>query len=237
MLTSNTSEHQRTRALTRWKNVRNRIFQHLATIAIEDKSIIFKARLHACLVADGSVTLSREKKRPTSCHHDIRFYPDHESLIEPFREAFAYLYLQMPSVTKLHNFYAVRASSQAACEDLMQLGAFKALQWSIPDTILSTVEAKREWLRAFFDCEGYVSPKSVRIESVNEAGIYRIQELLRDFHIESRTYRYVRKNPKWNVNFILCIGRKQDRQTFLKEIGFNHALKQEKLQNLLASVR
>jgi hypothetical protein len=224
-------------ALVRWKNLRDTISAHLTQISGQEKYVIFRARLHAYIVADGSISMYNEKKRPTATHHQIRFYPDHHSLIPLFIEAVEYLYLKTPKFTELHNFYVVRFSSQVACRDLLKIGKSKSLEWNVPRTLLCTKLAKCEWLRAFFDCEGYVNKRYIRIESVNESGIFQIQQLLKELGINSNTYRYVRKNKNWNVNYILCIARREDRQRYLNEIGFNHVLKQQKLQDSLASVR
>lgn len=86
-----------------------------------------------------------------------------------------------------------------------------------------------EWLRAYFDCEGYVGKNVIHIQSVNKKGIEKIHELLKEFNIESKIYKYQRKNKNWNTNYLLYILKKESRLNYLKEIGFNHLIKFQKL--------
>ena len=99
--------------------------------------------------------------------------------------------------------------------------------------MLKTKTLKREWLRAFFDCEAYVGKRVIQLQSVNNRGINQIKDLLNEFKIESKIYGYERKHEKWNKNYILCVMKKASRERFLKEIGFTHARKLEKLRDYL----
>jgi intein/homing endonuclease len=162
-------------------------------------------------------------------HHSFAFYPDHYSLLPPFLEAVKYLYLESPRIEDLHTYYRIKVCSQAACLDLLKVGQYGSLTWVVPFELLTTLELKREWLRAFFDCEAYVGKAHIRVQSVNRQGLHNIGALLGEFGIECKFYTYTRKQVTWNVNYILNISKIDSRRRFLKEIGFNHANKQEKL--------
>lgn len=224
---SNSSLNNRNVALARWRNVRRKQQEHIDSISSQPEYFLMKARLHAFLVGDGCVCVNREKNG--SMHHSFSFYPDHESLISLFVEATEYLYCKRPTVRQAINHYRLKVCSQFACEDLLQIGKYGSLDWHVPLELLNTRELKREWLRAFFDCEAYVNQKYLRIESVNKSGIQEVCALLAAFGVHTNFYTYIRKNTNWNVNYILCTGKKESRRRFLKEIGFNHPIKQEKL--------
>ena len=190
----------------------------------------------AYLAADGSVTVNRKRNKGRG-HSDIRFYPDDAALVSAFIEAFLYLYRRKPTVRRAVNHYRVYVSSQVACAHLLQFGTFGSREWRLPFTALTSTERKREWLRAFFDCEGYVGKRCIRAESVNERGLDDVQCLLKEFRIPCRRYVYNRENASWGVNYILNIGTLEGRRTFLKEIGFAHSLKAGKLRSQLQGQR
>ena len=89
--------------------------------------------------------------------------------------------------------------------------------------------AKKEWLRAFFDCEAYVCRNHIKIQTVNKAGMLEVKSLLEEFDIPSRYYVYTPKNEKWKVNHMLFLV-KEARKNYLDNIGFNHSIKQSKLK-------
>ena len=114
-----------------------------------------------------------------------------------------------------------------------KIGKFNSLNWKFPN--FNSKEEKTEWLKAIFDCEAYVSIKHrkyINFQSVSKTGIYSIQKLLKEFEIESSIYTYKRKNPKWNLNYLLFIRKKENLNKFNKSIGFNHLKKQERLNQI-----
>lgn len=220
-----TSELQRQRVLARWK----RQSEYEQSKAVKDTATRQKllARLIAYIQGDGS--LLKE-------HADIMFYPDHRDVAKLFVITFEQLYGRTPRIHPLENHFRVRLKHKAAGKELISLTAFNGLEWHLPSQILSTIDTKREWLRAFFDCEAYVGPRTIVVNSVNETGLREVKQLLSEFGIASRFYVYHRKQKNWNTNYILVIGKKNDRQTFLKRIGFNHPTKQRKLLAQFAAV-
>ena len=184
---------------------RSRDLEHLRTLEHDERCGLYLARLLAYLAADGSVTVNRKRNKERG-HSDIRFYLDDLVLVDLFTETVSYLYRRTPTVRKAIGHYSTYLSSQVACAHLSQFGRFGSLEWRVPHSILTTRERKREWLRAFFDCEGYVGKNCIRVESVNERGLDDVQRLLGDFSIPCRRYTYTRKTVSWSLNHILNIG-------------------------------
>ena len=196
------------------------------------ENLVLKARLCAFLSGDGSLFIRKEKHRPKAIHYDVRFYPDNERVLELFLSDFKILYNKEPKVIKEDRYSRVCIKCKRACLDLTRFTKFKSLEWKIPNFI-NTNKLKREWLRAFFDCEAYVGQRNITVQSVNRHGLIEIQRALTEFSIESKLYSYERKQKNWNTNYILVILKKPSRENFLKYIGFNHSEKQAKLEKLL----
>ncbi len=215
--------------IKRWKKVEEKHKNHINKILISKKYKLFKSRLLGFLSGDGSVYITN-KKNNKHVNNNISFYPDHKSMINPFIEAFEYLYIKKPTIKKLHNYYSVRISSKFASLDLTELSNLKTHTWEVPFSFLDSEETKVEWLRAFFDCEASILQRKIQLQSVNIKGLSQIKTLLENFGIESRIYKYERENKNWNTNYILCIMKKESRKNFLDKIGFNHTLKLNKLK-------
>ena len=129
----------------------------------------------------------------------------------------------------------MRVSSKLACDHLLTVSTFDTYTWKVPDFVFSDLHYISEFLRAIFDCEAHVGKNNIQFQSVNQNGINQLRELLASFEIESRIYRYKRKNIKWGINYILVIGRKENIKKYANCIGFNHSRKMAKL-DILAGV-
>lgn len=196
------------------------------------KEILFhKARICACLAADGSVYIREENNRKR--HYTIRFYPDNIELANSFVRSFHMIYGRSPSIKVEKKYFIINCDCKDAVLDLFSITKFGSLEWFIPFKILKNSATKKEWLKSFFDCDGYVAKKYVQLQSVNRKGIKQIQTLLQTFGIVSRIYIYKRKQKNWNTNYLLNIYGKEMMAKFSKEIGFNHPLKMKKLDNLI----
>lgn len=214
---------------SRWAKSHNPIRDHIKNH--HSKLKIEKARLIGFLTGDGSLTSLKNYKNGK--HHDIRFYPDDKRMVKIFVDDFNKLYLKKPSIRKLKKYYIVHVSSKPAWEDLMSISNFESLDWDFPE-ILQSQKEKIEWLRAIFDCEAYVyeDKNKISFQTVSLKGIKSIKKLLDEFGIDSKIYSYKRKNPKWNINYLLFIEGKNKIGKFYNEIGFNHLNKQLKLKNM-----
>lgn len=219
--------HNREVALKRWKTVFDKELVQIKARSAKYPDL--KARIVGYLMGDGSVTVRKEKEG--TIHHSISFFPDDYSMLKSFMHAFKMIYGRTPKIKKFERYYSARVDSKPIVSDLLELGSFHSLEWRVPLVLLSSRRGKIEWLRALFDCEAYVGPRVITVQSVNERGLQQVQSLIGEFGIKSRMYSYVRKQIAWNKNFLLCIGRKEDRIRFLKNIGFSHSRKQRKLQS------
>jgi len=188
------------------------------------------ARICGFLAGDGSVYINKGGKN--SYHYNICFFPDHISLVKTFVKSFNFLYPLTPRIKKIKKYYRLRLKSKLIYRNLTSFSNFGVLKWNIPLAILKTKELKKEWLRAFFDCEGCVGKRAIQVQSVNKKGLYSVQRLLRELDINSKMYIYQRKNKKWNINYILMILGKENIKKYIQLIGFNHSEKLKKLINL-----
>jgi stage V sporulation protein R len=173
----------------------------------------------------------RYDKPRNKYHYEISYYPDVIELATSFVAIYRQLYGRELVIKPAHNHFRIRASHRVAYQELSGICAFRSLDWNIPFSLLDTGEKRRVWLRAFFDCEAYVGKREIVVQSVNQTGLRDVQQLLEGIGILSRMYTYQRKQATWNTNYILVIGRRACRELYHKEIGFNHPMKQQKLEN------
>lgn len=215
-------------SISRWNKIQNKERKYIESH--KDQYLHLKSRLFGFLAGDGNILIGN---RRTNFHHSVRFFPDHESLIAPYCEAFLKVYNKQPKIQKLKNHYLLNIDSKVVVQDIVKDIDFGLLKWNVPRKILIKDNHKIEWLKAFFDCESYVGKKHIKVQSVNKLGMEQVKELLLEFDIKSHNYQYSPKNPRWNTNYILIINKKSDRKKYLDCIGFNHSLKQKKLKDTL----
>lgn len=213
--------------LSRWKKQHKK---ELSWIKFHDNTDTFKARICGYLAGDGSVSIRKEITGKV--HNEIRFFPDHESLIGPYLEAFERTYNKIPRTIKKKNFYEIRINSKIIVYDLLKLCTFGLNSWSTP--IFINQKCKIEWLRSMFDSDAYVGKNGIRLKTVNKKGLESVKKLLHEFGIEtSIIYAYSSENKKWNTSYILDIRKIEPMKKFSQLIGFNHKLKQERLLKLI----
>ncbi len=221
----NLSKINKLKAKARWRKIQEKEKKCIQNN--KNKYLHLKARLLGYLAGDGNILIGN---KISNFHHTIRFYPDHKSMIIPFCEAFSKVYGKTPKVKKLHNYYFVHIDSKVIVRDIINSAKLGVLNWEIPYKILDNKNCRKEWVKAFFDCEAYVSKRYIRIQCVNRTGIKQVKKMLDKFGILSNTYSYTPKNRNWNTNHILVIGDKKMRKKYLNIIGFNHELKLAKLR-------
>jgi len=219
----NRQQNNKLVAISRWKKIHEKENEFIKKNS--NKNNHLKMRLLGYLAGDGYVSIRQDK---TGIHHELRFFPDHKSLIKPFIEASQKVYNKVPIIKKLKNYYMLRIYSKAVILDILKMGDLRSHAWKIPK-FNNRIE-KKEWLRAFFDSEASVVKDKISLGSVNGDGMVQIKRLLEEFNIDSRLYRYTQKNKNWNDVFFLNIIKKESRKNYLNEIGFNHSLKTEKLK-------
>jgi len=224
----NLSERNKINILCRWKKQHEK---ELNWIKSQKNTDFLKARICGYLAGDGNISIRKEKSS-TKTHYEIRFFPDHASLIKPYMNAFEKTYNKTPSIFKENNHYVLRINSKIVVYDLLSLCSFGLKSWSIPT--FDSKKCKIEWLRAMFDSDAYVGNKNVRLKTVNGLGIESVKKLLNEFDIKSsKIYQYKPKKRRWSINYILDIRRKESLKKFSELIGFNHKIKEGKLLNLI----
>jgi hypothetical protein len=210
---------------SRWRKIQEKDKKYIQYN--KNRYLHLKARLFGYLAGDGNILIGN---RINNFHHTVRFYPDHKSMVEAFCEAFIKVYGKTPAIKKLHNHYFVYMDSKIIVQDIMLSAKFGTSNWQVPYKILYNKECKKEWLRAFFDCEAYVGKDRIKIQCINKLGMKQVRRLLNEFNIVLNSYIYTPKNKNWNTNYILVIYNKEMRKKYLDLIGFNHALKLTKLK-------
>lgn len=210
---------------SRWRKIQDKEKKYIQDN--KGRYLYLKARLFGYLAGDGNILIGN---KISNFHHTVRFYPDYKSMIKPFCEAFYKVYGKIPKVKRLHNHYFLHIDSKTIVLDIINSAKLGILNWEVPYEILHNKKCKKEWLRAFFDCEAYVGKEHIKIQCVNKTGMKQVRRLLNEFNIVPNSYIYTPKNKNWNTNYILTIGNKEMRKRYLHIIGFNHALKLAKLK-------
>lgn len=224
------SELQRNRVLSRWKKQQTR--EAARSVKEPEGRKLLLTRLIGYLQGDGSICV-RNDRNVTKYH--VMFCPDHIIVAELYGRTFEELFGRKTQLVVYQNYFRVRITHKGAAEELLSLAKFRGMQWEIP-TICDTEERLIEWLRAYYDCEAYVGKRCIVVNSVNKKGLLQVKDALQQLGIVSKWYEYRRKQANWNRNYILTILRREARQTFLKRVGFNHPVKQQKLEAQFATV-
>ena len=149
------------------------------------------------------------------------------------QQALVKIYNKKSKVKKLKNYFFLLVDSKVVVLDLLKYAEFSTLNWNVPNFVTYNKRNKREWLRAFFDCESYISKYNIKLHSVNKEGLKKIKQMLSEFGVYSKMYKYEPKNKNWNTNYILLVAKKENMKKYLKEVGFNHTIKLKKLKEYL----
>ena len=221
----NLSDRNRWNIGCRWKKIHN-----IEKDRINEDYLIL-SRLCGFLAGDGSLIIRKEKSRE-AMRYNVRFYPDDLELVDLFVDSFEKVYSKIPHVKKLKNHFRVSITSKVATLHLDDVASFGTMDWDVPGFVLNSKEYVVEFVRAFYDCEGYVGKNRVDVQSVNKEGLLQIKKLLSELEIDSNFYTYERKNPNWNTNYILVISGKENIINFARFIGFNHSVKRVKLNKI-----
>lgn len=111
--------------------------------------------------------------------------------------------------------------------DDFAIGKDKKITFKI---IRANKEFKRGLIRAFYDDEGSVGEKNIRLFQDRESMLEVFKELLKEFGISANNIKsYIKKDKK---RFYFDIFKKSNFLKFRKEIGFTSAKKSKRLENL-----
>jgi hypothetical protein len=180
------------------------------------------AAVHAYLCGDGYAIRNPETQK--SKYYMIGFRNINITLLKDFQKRFAMVFGMKPYIT---NEGRCRIGSKEVYEKLTEsFGSFYSYHWKAPEL---SEEFSKIWLRAFFDCEGWVFCKShqnrcIGLDSVNKMGLFQIEKMLKDIGITCR----VKKRNTRNI-FSLAIYGRENLIKFRDEINFLHPSKKEKL--------
>lgn len=184
------------------------------------------AAIHAYLCADGYVIKNPATQKQKYYH--IGFRNTNLILLRDFQEKFEKIFGKKPYLIEGQR---CRIGSRETYEKLTrEFGSFYSWIWKMPeleDNLLRT------WLRAYFDCEGWVTCKThqnrqIGVDCVNKEGINQIKEALNKLNIKSM----IKKRNTRNI-FCLKIYGKDNLIGFQKEINFLHPNKKEKLSSAI----
>ncbi len=108
--------------------------------------------------------------------------------------------------------------------------SYYSKNWNMPEL---SKENLKYWLRAYFDCEAWVSLETrksrlIGLDCMNLEGIKHIKKSLGRFNIPSKM-----KKVKGRNIFRLLIYGKENLVRFQRDIGFLHPQKKEKLKKII----
>ncbi len=184
------------------------------------------AIIHAYLCADGYVTRNSQSSKHTYYRMGLR--NTNYILLRDFQRRFERVWGVTPRLVKGERCYK---SSKPIYEFLTKnFGSFYSWEWRMPNL---NRKLGRVWLRAYYDCEGWVSVEKrksrlIGVDCVNVYGLKQIQETLAKNGIKSR----LKKQNTRNIYRMYIYG-KDNLIKFQKYIGFNHPQKSVKLQEAL----
>ena len=184
------------------------------------------AAIHAYLCGDGYVI-----KNPTTQKHKyyyIGLRNTNETLLKDFQQKFKAYFNIEPRIVPGRSVIQNKAIYQFLTKEY----SYYSYEWSFPK--LST-ENSKAWIRAFFDCEGWVENQPAKsrligLECCNERGIFQIKEALYRLGINSQVTK-----KKVRTIWRLTICAKENIILFQKRIGFLHPQKKKKLEEAIAS--
>jgi len=184
------------------------------------------ASIHAYLCADGYVIRNPETQKQK--YYMIGFRNTNFVLLKDFQERFEKVFGMRPYLIEGQR---CRIGSREIYEKLTkEFGSFYSWEWTMPKL---NENLTRIWLRAYFDCEGWVTCKShqnrmIGIDCVNEKGIKQIKEALEKLDIMAK----IKKRNTRNI-FSLSIFGRDNLTKFKEKIGFLHPEKREKLEKCI----
>jgi len=182
--------------------------------------------IHSYLSADGCVIKNPSTQKLK--YYRIDFRNTNDTLLKDFQEKF-YNYFYIKPNLYLNTRCSI-GSKEIYWKLINQFGSFYSKEWKMP---MLNGKLTKIWLRAFFDCEGWVFCKShqnrhIGIDSVNEKGLDQIKEALENLGIKS-----IKKTIKNGRIYRLFIYGKENLIKFQKEIGFLHPSKKELLEKTI----
>ena len=186
------------------------------------------ASIHGYLCADGYVIKNPPQQKHKYYH--IGFRNTNDILLKDFQERFTRVFGICPIITKDGR---CKIQSKKIFLLLTKRDTYYSDRWKLPKL---TKEQLSMWLRAYFDCDGWVSvvkakDRKIGLDSINSYGILKIKNVLKkEFGIDST----VKKRKTRNI-WSLAICGKDDLEKFQSQICFLHPKKKAKLREGIGS--
>ena len=181
------------------------------------------AIVHAYLCADGYVV--KNPKTQKIKYYRIGLRNTNYVLLEDFQKRFEKVFNIKPH---LRIGERCEKGSKEIYEKLTKkFGSFYSYKWRMPKL---TKKLSRNWLKTFFDCEGWVTCKThqnrhIGLDSVNKKGVDQIIKYLNLLGI-----KVIKKEIKKRNIYRINIYGRDNLKLFQKEINFLHPEKKEKLE-------
>src|SRR3989338_8376305 len=188
------------------------------------------AAIHGYLCSDGYVIKNPESQKHKYYYIGLR--NTNNVLLRDFQQKFEAVFGIKPIIT---NEGRCKIQNKEIYKLLTNEFSYYSYEWKLPKL---NKEQLAYWLRAFFDCEGWVENQPelyrrlIRAESCNERGILDIQVALRKFGINS----YVKKKANRTI-WRLTICDRKSIINFHKNINFLHPEKKFNLSQAIASYK
>lgn len=194
------------------------------------------AAFHAYLSGDGHVSAKHKN------YTIVSFINTDRTLLCDFKRRFRNLFgtsIKLHKSIKKHSKYkpcfVYYTGLSKIHEEVLRYGPYYSCDWRMPVELFSK-KLKAIWLRAFFDCEGWVEVEKAKnrrigLDCINLKGLNQIKNTLeKDFNIESSIKSLARGKI-----FRLQIFSKDNLSKFHKNIGFLHPKKRKALENAINS--
>ena len=187
------------------------------------------AAIHGYLCSDGYVIKNPESQKHKYYYIGLR--NTNEILLKDFQQKFEAVFGIKPIIT---NEGRCKIQNKEIYELLTKEFSYYSYEWKLPEL---NKENLSYWLRAFFDCEGWVEnqPAKSRLigaDCCNEAGLLSIQETLKKFGIFSSIKK---KNERTIWRLVIC--DLENLKRFQEHIGFLHPQKKQKLIEAINSYK
>jgi len=178
--------------------------------------------VHAYLCADGYVIKNPDTQKQK--YYYIGFRNTNLVLLKDFQKRFREYFGIVPRL--IEGKRCVVQNKELYEKLIRKFGSFYSRDWKMPSL---DNKLDRKWLRAFFDCEGWVFCKHhqnrhIGLDSINEEGIDQVVNALNRIGIKT-----IKKTIKKRGIFRIFIFGKDNLKRFEKEVGFLHPDKKEKL--------
>ncbi len=195
------------------------------------------ARIHAHVCGDGSSYIRNAKRGPGElAKHKrkniyrkdwtIEYYNNDLELVKEFVKDFKVSFNRNKQTIK--NKVTFRGAKHIV--EKLELTNKNSYNWYIPDNIMkASKKVISNWLRAFFDDEGYIHPSRNRIlvKSMNKTGLQQVVKLLYRLNISSKI-----TGPNCDHSYYLVV-YKEGLQRYKNYVGFLMQRKSDLLNEII----